>query len=74
MEIGKIEKVDLKSITIRSTASPLRVKLEGMQAGEGFVVSNIERGTISNMTTKLRPKKFVTRMIAIGSYRVIRVS
>lgn len=75
MEIGKIERIDLTNIRIHnSTATPLRVKMEGIQPGEAFVVSGIERTSISHLLRLLKPKVFVTRKVTIGSYRVIRVS
>lgn len=74
MEIGKMEKVDLQNISIKNVRSPLRPKLEGMQPGEAFVVSDIERASITRITKKLAPKKFVTRKITPSSFRVIRVS
>lgn len=74
MEIGKMEKVDLQNILITTLHSPLRPKLEGMQPGEAFVVSDIERASITGITQKLAPKKFVTRKITSSSFRVIRIS
>lgn len=75
MEIGKMEKVDLQNISIRPNGrSPLRPKIEGMMVGEAFTVAGVERGSISGIIATLSPKKFVTRKIAVGSFRVIRVS